>query len=157
MDVPWKIRRARIADTDHIARIEARSFTDPWPREGVRAVLSSRTVTAFVAESDAHVVGYAIARDAAGVAEILDLAISPEWRRAGVATALLCELLATLERGGVTEVFLEVRESNRAARALYLAHGFSPAGRRSRYYRKPVEDAMLLKRGGPAHASGRPK
>jgi ribosomal-protein-alanine N-acetyltransferase len=157
MDVPWKLRRARIADADHIAQIEARSFTDPWPREGVQTVLSSRTVTAYVAESSAHVIGYAIARDAAGVAEILDLAISPEWRRAGVATALLCALIATLEQGGVTEVFLEVRESNRAARALYLAHGFSPAGRRSRYYRKPVEDAVLLKRSGPAHASKRPR
>lgn len=155
MDVPWKIRRARIADTDHIARIEARSFTDPWPREGVRAVLSSRTVTALVAESNARVIGYAIARDAAGVAEILDLAISPEWRRAGVATALLSDLLAKLERGGITEVFLEVRESNRGARALYLAHGFNLAGRRPRYYRKPVEDALLLKLGGPAHASER--
>jgi ribosomal-protein-alanine N-acetyltransferase len=157
MDVPWRIRRARIADTDHIAWIEARSFTDPWPREGVRAVLSSRTVTALVAESGAQVIGYAIARDAADVAEILDLAVSTEWRRAGVATALLRELIETLERGGVREIFLEVRESNRAARALYLAHGFSLAGRRPRYYRKPVEDAMLLKRSGPAHASERPE
>ncbi|NNG17340.1 MAG: ribosomal protein S18-alanine N-acetyltransferase [Gemmatimonadales bacterium] len=155
MDVPWRIRRARIADTDHVAQIEAQSFTDPWPREGVRAVLSSRTVTAFVAESGTRVIAYAIARDAAGVAEILDLAVSPEFRRAGVATALLCKLIETLERGGVRDIFLEVRESNRAARALYMAHGFSAAGRRPRYYRKPVEDAMLLKRGGPAHASER--
>lgn len=157
MDAPWRIRPARIGDTDQIAQIEARSFTDPWPREGVRAVLSSRTVTALVAESDSRLIGYVIARDAAGVAEILDLAVSAEWRRAGVATALLRALTEMLERSGVKEIFLEVRESNRAARKLYLAHGFSPSGRRPRYYRKPVEDAMLFKRTVPTPASERPE
>lgn len=150
MDVPWQIRRARIADSDQIAQIEARSFTDPWPAEGVRAVLATRTVTSLVAESGAHVIGYAIARDAAGVAEILDLAVSPEWRRVGVATGLLHALIETLVGSGIREIFLEVRESNCTAQALYRAHGFSPAGRRPRYYRKPVEDAMLLKRSVPA-------
>ena len=157
MDVPWRIRPARIADSDQIAQIEARSFTDPWPSEGVRAVLATRTVTSLVAESGARVIGYAIARDAAGVAEILDLAVSPEWRRVGVATGLLHALIETLVGSGVREIFLEVRESNRTAQALYRAHGFSPAGRRPRYYRKPVEDAMLLKRSVPAHASERPE
>jgi ribosomal-protein-alanine N-acetyltransferase len=113
-------------------------------------------VTALVAESGARVIAYAIARDAAGVAEILDLAVSPEFRRVGIATALLSELIETLERRGVQEIFLEVRESNRPARALYLAHGFSAAGRRPQYYQKPVEDAMLLKRDAAAHASERP-
>lgn len=157
MDVDWQIRRARIDDSDQIAVIEAESFTDPWPRDGVRAVLASAGVTGLVAEKDGRVLGYSIARGVAEVAEILDLAVRREWRRAGVATALLQRLLAAFAADGVREVFLEVRESNRAAQALYRAHGFRAAGTRPSYYRNPTEDAILLRLRMAGRASERPQ
>jgi len=157
MDVGCQIRRARIDDSDQIAIIEAESFTDPWPRDGVRAVLASAAVTGFVAEKDGRVVAYTIARGAAGVAEILDLAVHHDWRRVGVATALLQQLMATFAADGIREVFLEVRESNWAAQALYRAHGFRAAGRRPHYYRKPIEDAILLRLPLAERASERPQ
>lgn len=155
MDVGWRIRRAQIADTDQIAAIEAESFTDPWPREGVRAVLASAGVTGLVAEREGRVVGYVIARDAVGVAEILDLAVRQEWRRTGAATALLQQLIGRYAAGGVREVFLEVRESNGPAQELYRVHGFRAVGRRPRYYRNPTEDAILLRLPLSAPASER--
>jgi len=157
MDVAWQIRRARIDDSDQIAVIEAQSFTDPWPRDGVRAVLASAGVTGLVAEQDGRVVAYTIARGVAEVAEILDLAVQRDRRRAGIATGLLRYLLATFAADGIREVFLEVRESNRAAQALYRAHGFRAAGKRPGYYRKPTEDAILLRLPLAGRASERPQ
>jgi ribosomal-protein-alanine N-acetyltransferase len=79
-------------------------------------------------------------------AEVADLAVAPAARRRGIGRALIDRLLSDLEREGVLAVFLEVRESNRAARALYESRAFHGVGRRRGYYRFPLEDALLLKR-----------
>ena len=92
-------------------------------------------------------VGYLIAREAGGSGEILNLAVDPPWRRSGIARTLLDSGVAALRRRGAEEIFLEVRESNLAAQTLYLAAGFRPVGQRSRYYRNPPEDALVLRLG----------
>ena len=74
-----------------------------------------------------------------------DLAVLPEARRGGVGSALLREGLRILRERGCDSVFLEVRESNTAARALYTAFGFLPCGVRRHYYRNPPENACLYK------------
>lgn len=91
------------------------------------------------------VTGYVIARAIADEGEILNLAVAPDGRRGGVGRALATEVLRVLGGRGVRDVFLEVRESNAGARALYAAHGFLEVGRRPRYYRRPVEDAIILR------------
>jgi len=91
------------------------------------------------------VVGYLVGREAAGTGEVLNLAVSPEFRRRGVGEALLSAGLAVFRRSRMEEVFLEVRESNTSARALYARHGFRPVGQRSAYYRNPREDALVLR------------
>jgi ribosomal-protein-alanine N-acetyltransferase len=65
-------------------------------------------------------------------------------RRRGIGQALLEAGLAAVRSRGGREVFLEVRASNAAAQALYLGHGFRPAGRRRGYYQRPSEDALVL-------------
>lgn len=89
--------------------------------------------------------GYVIAHRAADEAEILNLAVEPESRRRGIGRALVAALLETLARDGAKAVFLEVRASNTAAQALYGQFRFLPVGRRSRYYRHPTEDAVILR------------
>jgi ribosomal-protein-alanine N-acetyltransferase len=74
----------------------------------------------------------------------LNLAVSPEFRRQGIGRALLRAGLAYFRKRRVEEVFLEVRESNLSAQALYLSYGFRPVGQRSAYYRNPKEDALVL-------------
>ncbi len=78
-------------------------------------------------------------------AEILNLGVAEPVRRRGIARALVRSLLAEFSGRGVRTVFLEVRESNRPARRLYESFGFREVGRRSRYYRQPVEDAVVLR------------
>jgi ribosomal-protein-alanine N-acetyltransferase len=79
--------------------------------------------------------------------EIANLAVTDDARRAGVGARLLDHALEAAQQRGCRVVFLEVRESNAAARGLYASRGFEVAGRRSKYYRKPIEDALVLRRG----------
>jgi [ribosomal protein S18]-alanine N-acetyltransferase len=91
------------------------------------------------------IAGYVVALDAADEGEILNLAVAPTARRHGLGRALVQQTVAVLSARGVEEVYLEVRESNGPARALYAAHGFKEVGRRRQYYRRPVEDAIVLR------------
>ena len=92
------------------------------------------------------VAGYVIARVVAGEADVLNLAVRPPDRGHGLGGELLDAGLAAVVGRGVREVFLEVRESNVAALALYESRGFKTVSRRKGYYRNPVEDALLLRR-----------
>lgn len=124
--------------------IEVAVFADPWSVRDFRECVTSDT-TFLVAETTEGVAGYVVALDAADEGEILNLAVAPGGRRHGVGRALVNEVLAVLTERGVRHVYLEVRESNAAARALYAAHGFREVGRRAQYYRRPVENAIILR------------
>jgi ribosomal-protein-alanine N-acetyltransferase len=77
--------------------------------------------------------------------EIANLAVAPDWRGRGIGALLLVTAITAARSRDATALYLEVRDSNDAARALYAAHGFLEVGRRRRYYRKPVEDALVLR------------
>jgi ribosomal-protein-alanine N-acetyltransferase len=99
----------------------------------------------LVALSRDSVVGYVVAHRAADEGEILNLGVAPAHRRQGVGRALVEGVLRLLAARGVRHVYLEVRESNAGARRLYQSLGFSEVTRRARYYRRPVEDAVVLR------------
>ncbi|WP_103063312.1 GNAT family N-acetyltransferase [Actinomyces qiguomingii] len=84
--------------------------------------------------------------DGRGDADLLTIATVAAARRRGVATALLTALLGVAAQAGCRAVLLEVRASNEGAQRLYAAHGFTPIGRRRRYYLAPVEDAVVMRR-----------
>ncbi len=144
---PCGIRTARPEDVPRIASIEAASFPDPWSAGDFEELLVSPPVLIWVGSvGHEDVEGYLLVRWAAGVAEILNLAVDPKVRRRHLADALLAHGLAALQGRAVEEIFLEVRQSNRPAVELYRRHGFALVGVRRRYYRKPVEDALVLRR-----------
>src|SRR5207253_2646093 len=89
--------------------------------------------------------GYVVAWFAADEGEIANLAVDPPARGRGLGAALLDAALAEASGRGVTAVYLEVRESNATARRLYASRGFVEVGRRRGYYRKPPEDAIVLR------------
>lgn len=153
---PLHIRRAVRADLAAMLRIEQASFADPWTIDSLDTALSLERMQVLVAESvgqgneggDAAVglLGYVVALVIGPEAEIADLAVAPESRRLGIGRALLERVLAVLGEVGAQTVYLEVRESNQAARTLYEAKGFESVGRRRGYYRNPAEDALVLRR-----------
>ena len=103
-------------------------------------------VALWVAESGGEVVGMVAARTITIEAEILNLAVAPARRRHGIGRLLVAEAIEASRVAGVRSVFLEVRESNAAAREFYAGLLFSEVGRRRNYYREPVEDALVLSR-----------
>ena len=139
------IDAARPADVDAVAAIEATAFADPWTREAFDAAVRERHARFRIARSGGKIVGYAIAWFVLDEGEIANLAVAPAARRRGVASALLDFVIGDARSSGIAQLFLEVRESNTAARALYATRGFRPVARRPRYYRKPVEDAIVLR------------
>jgi len=142
---PFRIRRARPADAARLLPLERRCFSDPWSALAFEELLRFPLTVALVAERDGEVGGYLISRAVAEEAEILNLAVAPEERRHGLGTRLLEAGLSALSEAGAHQVWLEVRESNAAAQGLYQRRGFTAAGRRSRYYKNPVEDALVLR------------
>ena len=146
----FSIRMASEADLPAVAAIESVSFADPWSGDSFRSALELPHMRFLVAESSegsaARLLGYVIALAVVGQAEVADIAVDPTHRCGGVGGALLDRIMADLAREGVSELYLEVRESNRGARRLYESRGFDLVGRRKGYYRTPPEDAMVLRR-----------
>jgi ribosomal-protein-alanine N-acetyltransferase len=114
-----------------------------WSSESYQE-LDRRGQSAWVVEADGSVCGFLVARTVADQGEILNLAVDPAARRAGNASALLHRGVAEFRRRGITDVFLEVRESNSAAISFYESRGFVRTGLRPGYYQNPAEAAVLM-------------
>ena len=71
--------------------------------------------------------------------------MAPDTRRGGIGRALVQKVISALTERGARQIYLEVRESNAGARAMYGALGFQEVGRRRGYYRRPIEDAIVLR------------
>jgi ribosomal-protein-alanine N-acetyltransferase len=102
-------------------------------------------VVAESAESENRIVGFLIARAVARDWEIENIIVADNLQRRGIGGKLLCRFIERARAESAENIFLEVRESNQAAIALYRAHGFQEHGRRKRYYSNPEEDALLLR------------
>jgi ribosomal-protein-alanine N-acetyltransferase len=141
---------ASAADLEDVLAIEDSSFTNPWTREMYVAELQNEGVSyVYLARrDDRQAVGFCSFRRIQDELHINNLAVLPQDRRSGVATALLNHVLREGGRLGAIRATLEVRRSNEPARMLYQRFGFSVAGIRRGYYTKPVEDAIILWREG---------
>ena len=133
-------------EIDAILAIEQASFTNPWTRDMYVAELKNEGVSFFYLARDKgrQIVGFCSFWRVLDELHINNLAVVPELRRQGVATALLRRVMDEAARFGIRRTMLEVRQSNAAARQLYERFGFVVAGTRSNYYTNPVEDALVL-------------
>jgi ribosomal-protein-alanine N-acetyltransferase len=145
MDGRFQIRRATLADVPPLVGIERECFSDPWSASGISETIQSETNFVLVAESSVGIFGHVMVRTSGEEGEILNLAVLPGKRRRGLARRLLVEAVEVMRGEGVTEAYLEVRESNVAAIELYRMQGFRPVGLRPGYYRSPLEDALVLR------------
>lgn len=142
------LRPATDADLNEVVQIERSCFADPWTEESFRRLLAGHSAIFQVVGYPPNfgVVGYVIAFAIGEDAELLNIAVHPTHRGKGLAGQMLDAVLIELGARGVKNAFLEVRESNAAARALYGSRGFAEIGRRRNYYRRPVEDALVMRR-----------
>jgi len=101
--------------------------------------------TALVVEQEGTVAGFIVGRQVQDEWEIENIAVTGAARRCGLGSRLVGELLDLVRKRGGKSVFLEVRESNHAARSLYEKWAFLEVGRRKMYYQNPAEDALVLK------------
>jgi ribosomal-protein-alanine acetyltransferase len=137
------IRPATEADLAVVAVLEAELFgPDAWDEVALRAELHGPG-RRFVVAGGEEVIGYAVSRSIGDVVDLQHIGVSPSHQRAGIATALLDDLLA--HPGGADRMMLEVSAANRAAIAFYLRRGFAQVARRARYYRDG-SDALVLSR-----------
>lgn len=129
-----------------VAALEKACFSAPWDERSIRDELQNPLSLWLAAVSGERVAGYVGSELVPDEADMMNLAVAPEWRRQGVAQALLTDLLAALRARGIRSLTLEVRASNRPARSLYEKNGFFQAGLRKNYYFQPVEDALILRK-----------
>ena len=139
------LRPARDADIDAVVAIEHASFGDPWNRSAFVDLIDDPRVAFLIADVGGAVRGYVVAWFVLDEGEIGNLAVAREARRRGIGALLLDGAIAAVRASDVDTLYLEVRDSNAAARALYASRGFVEVGRRREYYRKPKEDALVLR------------
>jgi len=121
-----------------------------WPNSDL-LLASQKNLILRVAEEGGEVRGLIVFRIISDEAEILNLAVDSGRRRQGIASRLIEDVMAASKAAGVGRIFLEVRDSNVAARNLYARMGFTERGRRRQYYRNPAEDALVLARAIEEH------
>ena len=141
------MRPARLVDVPAVLEIERTVFSDPWSAQSFREALGHPAVYfSCVRRDEGELLGYVVAWFIADEGEIANLAVARSAWGAGIGRALLDAALTEAASRGVTAVYLEVRVSNERARRLYESRGFEQVGRRRGYYRRPVEDAIVLRR-----------
>ena len=147
------IRPAESTDLLAMLAIEKHAATAAhWSIEQYEALFRASGQIALIVQEEtqqekAQVQGFIIARAIGVEWEIENIALAGPARRRGLGTRLLGEFLDLARAQGAEAVFLEVRESNRAARALYEKWSFMRSGRRQKYYKDPEEDAILYRHG----------
>ena len=105
-----------------------------------------------VAQRDDEIAGFVIARIVARQGEIANIAVAPTYQGTGLGGQLHDAAIRETEAQDCEAIWLEVRETNEPAKRLYASRGFEAIGRRKRYYKLPVEDALVLRRALPAIA-----
>lgn len=141
-----EVRKMTMEDAAAVAEMEHQLFSDAWSEKSVLDTVSQSNSVCLLAEKAGRAAGYLLAYMAADEAEIARIGSVKEFRRQGVAKALLSELEAVVRAQGIRKILLDVRCGNEAARALYTKCGFIEDGIRQRFYENPEEDAVLMSR-----------
>lgn len=124
-----------------LAVMESVYEQSPWTLEQIASSMTSQDEDYYLAYEGQELVGFLAVQTVLDEMEILQIVVKADFQRLGIASLLMA---AVMDWDG--DIFLEVRESNSAAQALYTRQHFTKIGKRKDYYRNPVEDAVLMKR-----------
>ena len=129
-----------------VAELEAICFSDPWSENSVASELKNKLALWLVAEEEGRVAGYIGSQTCGDESDVMNVAVHPDFRRRGIAEALVNSLVEELKAIESRCLTLEVRASNVPAISLYEKLGFVEVGRRKNYYRNPKEDALIMRK-----------
>lgn len=129
---------------DAVAALERQCFSDPWSRQSLSQELCVPAAVFLTASCGDTVAGYVGMHNVCGEGYITNIAVDRQYRRAGIAKALLNSLFDYATQNKMDFISLEVRESNAAAINLYIGTGFVPLGKRKGFYSHPTEDAVIM-------------
>lgn len=129
-----------------IAQLEKVCFSDPWSEKSIVSELENQLAYWLVAVEGDIVAGYIGSQTVMGETDMMNVAVHPDFRRKGIAEALVNTLVDQLKLQGSHCLTLEVRASNMPAQKLYEKLGFSVIGKRPRYYHNPKEDAIIMRK-----------
>lgn len=141
----FEIKRLSEENAAAVAEIEKLCFSHPWSEATVSSEIKSGFSDFFGAFEEEKLAGYIGGRTIAGETEIFNVAVSPEFRRKGIAKALIGKFIETVREKETQVIFLEVRTSNLSAISLYEKSGFVFCGIRKDYYTDPKENALLMR------------
>lgn len=147
-----ELRKMTMEDAAITAEMEHQLFEDAWSEKSVIETWQQPATVCLIAEKAGRTAGYLLAYTAAGEAEIARIGVIKEMQRQGAGRALIAELKKLCREENITKILLDVRESNKAARALYESAGFREDGVRQNFYDNPKEDAILMS--CPAESAG---
>ena len=135
-------------DLEQVLAIENVAFTMPWSRTLFLSEFRNRNISLMMVSREASpersIIAYTVCWVIVDEVHILDLATRPDRLRQGIGRQLAVAALVEAHKRGARQAFLEVRESNIAARMLYLGMGFTQTMVRKEYYDQPVEDALIM-------------
>ena len=129
-----------------VAALEKECFSDPWSQRSVASELDNPLALWLVWEEDGQVLGYVGSQTVLDETDMMNVAVSAQARRRGIAQALVEDLCDRLRQRGSRCLTLEVRASNAPAICLYEKLGFRQVGRRPNYYSHPKEDGLILRK-----------
>ena len=129
-----------------VAELEKICFSDPWSEKSVASELNNPLAFWLVAEDNGRVAGYIGSQTVLDETDMVNVAVHPDYRKQGIATALIVGLVEELRKMGSHSLTLEVRASNENAIRVYQKLDFQQVGCRKNYYRNPREDALILRK-----------
>jgi ribosomal-protein-alanine N-acetyltransferase len=131
-------------DIAAICEMERRFFSPPYSQSALEHEKTHPDAVFLATREEERLVGYVLLRCLGDEGELHRIAVLPEWRGRGIALGLLANGIDLCARRGAGTIWLEVREGNAPARALYSRFGFTQEGLRKRYYEDPQEDAVIM-------------
>lgn len=129
-----------------VARLEQQCFSAPWSLASLTSELENPLAVFLTARVEGEIAGYAGMHHVVDEGYITNVAVSPDYRRRGIARALMEHLLEYGKENRLCIITLEVRESNHAAKKLYQSLDFKETGRRRGFYENPAEDGIIMTR-----------
>jgi [ribosomal protein S18]-alanine N-acetyltransferase len=146
----FSLRPAIEKDSEVLTELEKTVYKTAWTHAMIQEVLAdAQSLVLIACNASDRLLGASLGRCAADEFELYKLSVYPDFRRCGLGHALLKASLQEAHKRGATRVFLEVRQSNQPARALYGSLGFSVLSTRAHYYDDTGEDALLMGRALP--------